>query len=116
MATLARVLPLRPMCYAAVVVALLLFLFQESLVYQPTRPVHHNYDNKIGMQNPHQAGLQYKNISITTEDNVTLRGWFMYTNRPPRNDAPFDSENRPTIVFMHENAGNIGLRLELFRN
>ena len=45
-------------------------------------------------------------MKIRTEDGIELHGWMIF------------SENRgklPTIVFFHENAGNIGARIEYFK-
>ena len=41
-----------------------------------------------------------------------LRGWFMYKNEK---DIKFPNEETPLIVFMHENNGNIGLRIPYYK-
>ena len=50
--------------------------------------------------------IPFEDVNIITEDNLKLHGWFM---RPES-----DYQNRDTVVFLHENAGNIGLRLDYF--
>ena len=50
--------------------------------------------------------MKYEEIWIKTKDNLRLQGWFMY--------QPDETTKRNTIVFLHENAGNIGLRMDWF--
>lgn len=50
--------------------------------------------------------MQYEEIWLRTKDNLKLQGWFLY--------QPTDSHKRETLVFFHENAGNIGLRMDWF--
>ena len=40
---------------------------------------------------------------------MQIRGWFMFPN-PSDVHGPI-----PTFVFMHENAGNLGMRLDYFK-
>ena len=40
----------------------------------------------------------------------TLRGWFIFDNQIPARTF-LQKNDRPTIVFFHENALNIGYRL-----
>ena len=48
---------------------------------------------------PSEAGLAYEDVSFTTEDGVTLHGWFV----PGRGDV--------TWLWFHGNAGNVSDRL-----
>ena len=45
-------------------------------------------------------------MTIQSED-LTLRGWFIRAEH---------GLSKKTIVFMHENAGNIGLRMDFFEH
>ena len=58
--------------------------------------------NPSGFKNPSERGLPYHHIEIKTSDGIVLRGWKV---------LQINSKERPTIVFFHENAGNIGTRL-----
>jgi uncharacterized protein len=49
---------------------------------------------------PDRFGMNYEDLTITTEDGVKLNGWLI--KRPAA---------RSTLVFFHGNAGNIGDRL-----
>ena len=53
--------------------------------------------------------MNYLNLTLTASDQVNIRGWFMF---PSNNSNPKET---PTIVYMHENAGNIGLRLPFYK-
>jgi len=77
--------------------ALLLFLFQNNLIYFPTRAI---------ATTPAAIGLAYEEVRFRAEDGVELAGWFV----PAPNAAS-------TLLFFHGNAGNISHRLasiELF--
>ena len=50
--------------------------------------------------------MAYEEIWIKTKDNLKLQGWFMY--------QPTNANKQKTIIFLHENAGNIGLRMDWF--
>ena len=50
--------------------------------------------------------MNWEEVSVPTEDDLKLQGWLM-TNG--------DYKDKDTIIFFHENAGNIGLRLDYFQ-
>ena len=50
--------------------------------------------------------MKYEEIWLKSKDGTKLQGWFMYHESNTR--------NKDTVIFMHENAGNIGLRLDYF--
>lgn len=51
--------------------------------------------------------MAYEEVWIRTRDDLKLQGWFIHQEKEPK--------NAPTIIFFHENAGNIGLRLDYFQ-
>lgn len=73
------------------VLLLALFSLQSCLVYYPTR-------DKVAT--PESVGLEYESIGLSTDDGLTLDGWFV-----PAKEA------RGVILFFHGNAGNISHRL-----
>ncbi len=60
------------------------------------------YPNRTILATPEAVHLPYEEVSILTEDHLTLNAWFV----PGRGTAP-----RGTLLFFHGNAGNIGDRL-----
>ena len=50
--------------------------------------------------------MDYEDIWLETKDKLKLQGWFLYQKEEP--------EKKNTLVFFHENAGNIGLRMDWF--
>jgi fermentation-respiration switch protein FrsA (DUF1100 family) len=78
-----------------VIVGLLLFIFQSSLLYFPNTP-----SRKI-VATPKSIGLGYEPVTIETDDGFSLDGWFI-----PAKDA------RGVLLFFHGNAGNMSHRLE----
>jgi hypothetical protein len=78
-----------------VALVLILFFFQSHLLYLPNVP------SRDVVATPDDAGLAYESVTITTEDGVTLDGWFI-PGRPARG----------ALLFFHGNAGNISHRLD----
>lgn len=81
-----------------VALVLTLFFFQSHLLYLPNVPT------RDVVVTPDDAGLAYESVTITTEDRVTLDGWFI----PGR-------EARGVLLFFHGNAGNISHRLDTLK-
>lgn len=83
--------------------------FQESILYIP---VINNWrtpaDNPSGYHHPGQRSLEYEDVRIETPDGEKIHGWFIPA---PRGQ---DASLAPTVLFCHENAGNIGLRVDEF--
>ncbi|MBU1912337.1 MAG: lysophospholipase, partial [Candidatus Omnitrophica bacterium] len=59
------------------------------------------YPAKEILNYPSSAGISFKDIYITTEDNVKINGWFIS-----------NLEAKYTLLFFHGNAGNIGDRID----
>lgn len=78
-------------------VALLLFVYfsQSRLLYLPTIP------SREVIATPDSVGLHYEQVTIMTDDGVSLDGWFIPARRP-----------RGTLLFFHGNAGNISHRFD----
>lgn len=53
--------------------------------------------------------MRYEMVEITTDDGIKLRGWFILQGE---NNA--EAKKHDTFVYFHENAGNIGLRMDYF--
>ena len=53
---------------------------------------------------PENIGLDYENVSVTTDDGIKITGWFIPSESP-----------RATLLFAHGNGGNISHRLEKIR-
>ena len=68
-------------------------------------------DNPSGFQSPEQQGLRFENVSFFTADGVRLHGWFI----PAPQVARTGGAQPATVLFCHENAGNIGLRIPEFK-
>ena len=73
-------------------ICVLLFIFQERLLFFPDRKI---------IATPTLAGLIYEGVSFFTEDDVKITGWFI-----PVEGAKF------VVLFFHGNAGNISHRIE----
>ena len=72
-----------------------LFLMQAKLIFYPDFP------SRELTASPTDIGLEYESVSIVTDDQITLHGWFV--------PAP---EEKGALIFFHGNAGNISHRLD----
>ena len=87
--------------FVAIVVAvygvllLILYFSQSRLFYYPNLP------SRVIMATPDQIGLSFETLAFTTDDDITLHGWFLPVEKP-----------RATLLFFHGNAGNISHRLD----
>jgi len=64
-------------------------------------------DNPERFRSPEERSLTFIDVNIKAGDGTQLHGWLIYHQK--------DSRNCDTVVFMHENAGNIGLRMDYFQ-
>ena len=81
--------------------ATLLIFQQENILYIPVVMGYKRVtDNPEGYRSPGEWGASYRDFYLTTKDGEKIHGWHIH--RP----API-----ATIMFCHENAGNIGLRV-----
>ena len=83
-------------------------IFQENILYIPViegwkTPA----DNPFGYHHPGQKMMSYEDVVVDTPDGEKIHGWFVPAPSKTTNPA-----TAPTVLFCHENAGNIGLRLE----
>jgi len=76
--------------YAAV--CLVMFFLQSRLIYFP---------DSTDLGSPDDLGLPYRDVTLRTEDGLSLHGWFL----------PGEA-GTPALLFCHGNAGNITGRLE----
>ncbi|TYZ59413.1 hypothetical protein PybrP1_001034 [[Pythium] brassicae (nom. inval.)] len=83
---------------------LLLYAFQDKLLYFPTIPGASKLtrDNPQGYRSPGEFGIDFEDLMVPAADGVRVHTWLM---KQPNHST------RPTIVFFHGNAGNIGYRL-----
>lgn len=91
--TLTGVLAAGAIAYGAL--CLLLYVFQERLLFLPDVP------GRAVTATPAARGLPYEELRLATADGERLHGWWI--------PAP---QARLTVLHFHGNAGNIGHRLE----
>ena len=75
-----------------VTTGMLLYLWQDRLLYHPTAPL---------LMTPAQHERSYEDVYLETVDGETLHGWWI-PGEP----------NRGVLLFLHGNAGNISGRIE----
>ncbi|MCS7312579.1 MAG: alpha/beta hydrolase [Acidobacteria bacterium] len=76
-------------------ILLLFWVFQDRLVYYPTRLLEGT---------PDEVGLAYESIEFLASDGVRLHGWWI--------PAP---NSQSTVLFLHGNGGNVSHRLDKIR-
>jgi len=90
---------------AAVLVLLLLLALvfnQRRILYVPVPPSCER--NPSDHMHPDRRQIPYEEVTIETEDNVKIHGWFLYQRDPE--EVPY------TVLYFHGNAGNIGFRID----
>ncbi len=74
-------------------IVLLMWLFQERLLYLPADREH--------AATPADIGLEWREVELTTGDGLVLNAWWVPAENP-----------RGSLLFLHGNAGNISHRLD----
>jgi pimeloyl-ACP methyl ester carboxylesterase len=75
--------------------------YQESILYIPVIMGFKTVsDNPEGFRSPAEWGVDFKDFYIGTVDTQSIHGWHI------KHPSPVG-----TVIFCHENAGNIGLRV-----
>ncbi len=83
-------------------IAILLIINQESILYIPVVMGYKRVaDNPEGYRSPEEYDAAYKEFFVTTKDGEKIHGWHIHRSK----------EDSVTVIFCHENAGNIGLRV-----
>lgn len=78
-----------------VLLAVLLYLFQNRMVFLPDMP------GRALVATPLDSGFSFEEVSIATSDGLQLHGWFVPAE-----------QSKATVLFLHGNAGNISHRLD----
>lgn len=98
-------------------ICLLVLKFQNKLIYIPSfgdMLIRSMYANPIGFRNPGDRMLSYKDVYIKSGKD-SLHGWFIFKKHSENKSLNNSFVNeKGTVVFFHENAGNIGTRLAFF--
>ncbi|KAJ1431670.1 Alpha/Beta hydrolase protein [Ochromonadaceae sp. CCMP2298] len=96
----------------------ILYVNQEKMLYMPNPPgfPKTHMENPPGFQSPGEwstsgrhcspgsaDAIEYEEHFVTTKDGVRIHTWLMLHK---------DSEDRPTLIYFHGNAGNMGFRLK----
>ena len=93
----------------------LLYTFQDRMLYAPDMPIRHIKDNPRGYQSPTDRHIKYTqiNLDVPGSPGDRIDGWHMYHDNTA--DQSVEKKHKtPTVLFFHENAGNIGLRMDFF--
>jgi fermentation-respiration switch protein FrsA (DUF1100 family) len=95
-------------CYLAFFMALsllMVYFMQNKMLYIPDAPnqaFRYPENNPKTYRNPSERNMLYEDVRIITADKLILAGWFIKQKNPYAHE---------TLIYFHENAGNIGNRL-----
>ncbi|KAF9108213.1 hypothetical protein BGX27_008423 [Mortierella sp. AM989] len=81
----------------------LLYHYQCEIIY----PANFPEGSRTHVAKPSQYGLPYEDLTLTTSDKVKIKAYLI--KHPDDNLA----QARPTIFYLHANAGNMGHRLSI---
>lgn len=95
----------------AAMVGGLLYVKQDSLLYYPVLDgiPKSPSENPPRYRSPDEYQVPFESHMIRCKDGVSIHAWLMLLHDAPQSKP--DNKKRPTIIFFHGNAGNIGLRL-----
>ena len=86
---------------------MMVYFKQDSMLYHPVIGGDPKYrypkNMPVGYRHPREQGMEYLDLLIETRDKVALHAWFVKANPNPLLCR--------TLIFFHENAGNIGTRI-----
>ena len=77
------------------------------MLYHPAVPEpKYRYPRNMppGYRSPSESGMAFEDCQIVTKDKVKLHAWFVKANAT-------NPKMCRTLIFFHENAGNVGSRL-----
>lgn len=75
------------------------YFSQRQFIYFPNVPI----TSRSFVQIPSALGMPFENVFIQTSDRVKLHAMFVF--------KPDGGRKRPTVLYLHGNAGNIGHQL-----
>ncbi len=78
-----------------VLLALMLFLFQDRMVFLSNMP------GRTLTATPKDAGFDFEDVLLETSDGLKLHGWYVPA-----------AQTSGVVLFLHGNAGNISHRLD----
>jgi len=78
------------------------FLYQPRIYPQFATPA----QNPPGYKHPGEHEMPYEDVWFTTPDGLKLNAWFIHAG------SAEETRSRPTLLFFHANAGNMGFRLQ----
>jgi fermentation-respiration switch protein FrsA (DUF1100 family) len=93
MRTLVSLLTIAASVY--VLLALVLYLFQNKMVFLSNLP------GRALTASPGDIGLEYEDVYLSTSDGERLHGWYVQA-----------SNSKGVVLFFHGNAGNISHRMD----
>jgi len=90
----------------------LLYYHQDSLLYFPTvggQVPRRTRSNPRKYRSPGEHSIPFEEHFISCSDGVAIHTWILYSKQSTEDQR----SSRPTVLFFHGNAGNIGLRLPI---
>ncbi|KAF9914579.1 hypothetical protein BX616_007994 [Lobosporangium transversale] len=81
----------------------LLYHFQCEIIY----PANFPEGSRTHVIKPSQYGLPYEDLTLVTSDEVKIKAYLI------KQSDDLVARKRPTILFLHANAGNMGHRLSI---
>lgn len=85
----------------------MIYFMQNRMLYVPDAPnqaFRYPENNPKTFRNPGERNMQYEDVTVQTKDGFALKGWFVKQKSPLQHE---------TLIYFHENAGNIGNRLNV---
>ena len=102
--------------FFGIISVLCIYLLQDRILYKTLSHLPERYpqNNTFSLRRPsNYENMLYEDLTLRTADDVHLKGWFIYPN-DTSDSSNFKSGQKPTFVYLHENTGNIGIRMPFY--
>ena len=63
---------------ASILIMVLIWIKQESLLYVPSQPIQFVEQNPARYRSPTDRGMLFKELKLKTTEGLKLQGWFIY--------------------------------------
>ena len=81
-----------------IIFIIMMYISQDNMIFaRVVNGLRYPEDNPDPWKSPLQLGLNYKEVSTRTKDNLRLVGWLVYQQ---------ENTKSRTLLYFHENAGS----------
>lgn len=100
--------PLTVSIIVLLAIVILIYVYQERLIYMPTFPP----GSRTDVWTPDRFGMRYETVTVSAADGCVTTNYYIPWRHHHQDTG---GGRRKAVVFCHANAGNLGHRLPIIR-